>query len=80
MTGPIMLQLLTAAVNTVNTTGQDLHLPTVLSAVVAAALQAAAPAARQAYESATAGLDGCTDLQQAQQMHKVGVGSFILLH
>jgi hypothetical protein len=70
MTGPIMLQLLEAAVAALNG-GQAINLPTVWSAMVAAELQAAASAARQAYESATAGLDGCTDLQQAEDMHKV---------
>jgi hypothetical protein len=71
MTGPILLQLLEAAVNAVNTPGQRINLPTVWGALVARELQAAASAARQVYKSATSSLDDCVDLPAAVEMHKV---------
>jgi hypothetical protein len=71
MTGPIMLQLLEAAVKAVNTDGLVINLPTVWSAMVANELQAAASAARQVYKSATSSLDDCVDLPAAVEMHKV---------
>jgi len=58
MTGPIMVQLLEAAVHASNT-GKEMNLPTVLDAMVMRELQAATAAAEQVYGDVCQGFVAC---------------------
>jgi hypothetical protein len=72
MTGPIMLQLLEAAVKAVNTPGLVINLPTVWGAMVANELQAGTAAAREVYTSTVNGFEACYTEVMAEAVHKVG--------
>lgn len=71
LTGPLLVELLTAAITTANKSGGVLNVGSMWSAMVDAELSAAATAAQESYKEKTKELDGCMYIKQAQRIHQV---------
>jgi hypothetical protein len=73
LTGALLVQLLSAAVEAANKPGGVLTLGSVWGAMVEAELKKAAEAAHAAYGKSAGDLDNLADAAEAEAVHEVGV-------
>jgi hypothetical protein len=71
LTGPLLVQLLSAAVEAANKPGGVLTVGSVWGAMVESELKAALEAAHESYKKAAKALASCTTAEQAQSLHAV---------
>lgn len=73
ITGPLLVQLLTAAVEAANKPGGVLNIGSMWSAMLQAELKEATAAAEHVYKTATDALATAKTPEEAERCHKVGV-------
>lgn len=80
ITGPLLVQLLTAAVEAANKPGGVLNIGSMWSAMLQAELKVATAAAEHIYKTATKALDTAKTAEEAERCHKVGVQHITDMH